>query len=273
MVYSEKFVAVVVCNNHIVREIREHGNDIVRMPFGTDYSLRFKNQHTTNAVVNVEIDGQDVLDGDQIIIEPNSTGDLLGFMKNGAVHNAFRFIKKTQQISQHRGDFIDDGSIRISWQYEKPKYTHHYSPLRGRKKSSIRGWDNECFTRGPSGSSIQPQSRSICDSSSYGSDLSIEAAMPCAAAAMEEDCLYDSEEGLTVPGKDTHQGFYKVAVGPLESQTYSIVLHLLGQDDKGQNYIRPKLTKTRITCPTCGKRSRSNILYCSGCGTNLKAVV
>jgi len=267
MVYSEKFVAVVVCNNHIVREIRENGNDIVRMPFGTDYSLRFKNQHTTNAVVNVEIDGQDVLDGDQIIIEPNSTGDLLGFMKNGAVHNAFRFIKKTQQISQHRGDFIDDGSIRISWQYEKPRYTKRYSPLRSRK-SSIPCWDNECFTRGPRGSSIQPQSRSICDSTSYGSDLSIGA-----AAAMEDDYLCDSEEGITVSGKDTHQGFYKVAVGPLESHVHSIVLHLLGQDDKGQNYIRPKLTKTRITCPTCGKRSRSNILYCSGCGTNLKAVV
>jgi len=261
MVYSEKFVAVVVCNNHIVREIRENGNDIVRMPFGTDYSLRFKNQHTTNAIVNVEIDGQDVLDGDQIIIEPNSTGDLLGFMKNRSVHNAFRFIKKTQQIAQHRGDFIDDGSIRISWQYEKPIYTYHYSPLRGRKKSSIRGWDNECFTRGVSGSSINPQSRSLCDSSSYG------------AAACDDDYLCDSEEGITVSGKDTHQGFYKVAVGPLEPQIHSIVLHLLGQDNNGQNYIRPKLTKTRVTCPTCGKRSRSNILYCGGCGTNLKAVV
>ena len=170
MVYSNKFVAVVVCNNQIVREIRENGNDQVYLPFGSDYSLRFKNQHSMKAVVNVEIDGKDVLDGNQLVVDPNSTSDLKGFMVDGKVNNSFRFIEKTQQIAKHRGDFIDDGFIRITWKFEKQfdnywmynkpfslkKRWNNYPPIGSSitydsdaftSKSGMAAFNSECFTR------------------------------------------------------------------------------------------------------------------------------
>lgn len=255
MVYSNKFIAVVVCNNQIVREIRENGNDQVYLPFGSDYSLRFKNQYSTKAVVNVEIDGKDVLDGDQLVIDGNSTSELKGFMINGKVNNAFRFIEKTQQIAKHRGDFIDDGFIRITWKFEKQfndcwiNSTPFFSqkickdyPLIGSSavytsQSCNTDYDTECFTRG-----------NLTD-------------------------FNKTNEGITVAGKDTHQNFQTVSVGQLEDTEYSIVIHLLGKDDKNRKISRPKITRVKIQCPTCGTKSKSYIKFCPNCGTNIKAVV
>lgn len=119
MVYSEKFVAVVVCDGKILREKRVDGEDVVKMPFNSEYSIKLKNLNSVRALVSVEVDGKDVLDGKNLIIDANEDFDLKGFLKGYEATNAFKFIKKTQEISDHRGDKIDDGFIRITYQFEK----------------------------------------------------------------------------------------------------------------------------------------------------------
>jgi hypothetical protein len=68
----------------------------------------------------VWIDGQDVLDGKSLILNPNETVELEGFLRGMQGRNKFRFIQKTKEISDHRGDRIDDGLIRVEFAYEKP---------------------------------------------------------------------------------------------------------------------------------------------------------
>jgi len=117
MVYSKKFVAVIKCNGKILREVSQE-NDVI-LPFGAEYSILLKNLDNRRAVVEISIDGEDVLDGRRIVIDGNDDTELKGVMVNNAVKNAFKFIQKTKKIQDHRGDKIDDGFIRIKFGFEK----------------------------------------------------------------------------------------------------------------------------------------------------------
>lgn len=119
--YSNKFVACIMVDDEVVREVRKDNSDLVYLPFGTDYQLRLKNLDYRRAVVSISIDGDDVLDGSRLVVEGNSTTDLKGFLdsKSNKARNAFRFIEKTEKVSKHRGDRVDDGLIRIEVQFEE----------------------------------------------------------------------------------------------------------------------------------------------------------
>lgn len=86
----------------------------VYIPYGEEYVLYVKNLHSERAVVKFDIDGKDPWD-ERFVIKPNETIEVKGDKAN----KAFRFIKKTQKISDHRGDRIDDGILRIEFQFEK----------------------------------------------------------------------------------------------------------------------------------------------------------
>ena len=129
MVYRDKFVAVVKCNGQV---LRERGED-VNLPFGSEYSLLLKNLESRRVSVDIQIDGKDVLNGSSLIILPNEEFELKGFLEGMSVRNRFKFIKKTKQIQDYRGDRIDDGIIRIEYAFEKRKperktiiHEHHY---------------------------------------------------------------------------------------------------------------------------------------------------
>jgi len=114
MTYNNKFVAVVKCNGKILVE----KNGIVHIPFGSEYTILLKNLNSVKAVVDITIDGQDILDSNRLIVHPNSSNELKGFMKDNRVTNKFKFIQKTEEISDFRGDNIDDGIIRIEITFE-----------------------------------------------------------------------------------------------------------------------------------------------------------
>jgi hypothetical protein len=59
----------------------------VTLPFGSDYSLKLKNLESRKALVSVSIDGQDVLNGKQLIVAPDSDALLDGFMDGSEVHS------------------------------------------------------------------------------------------------------------------------------------------------------------------------------------------
>jgi hypothetical protein len=123
MMYQDKLVAVVKCGGRILRErdIRS-GDATVLIPFGDEYSIEMQNLYTERAVVSITIDGVDVLCGRKIILDPNKRFELERFLDDLSAGNRFKFIQKTAQIIEARGDKLDDGFIRIEWQYEKPRY-------------------------------------------------------------------------------------------------------------------------------------------------------
>lgn len=118
MMYSNKLVASLKANGKILREFK----DTVYIPFGSEYSFLLKNLHTQRAVVNIFIDGTNVVEGG-LVIASGQEVNLERYIKNGNLSegNRFKFIERTAAIEDGpRGVKLEDGLIRIEFQYEKP---------------------------------------------------------------------------------------------------------------------------------------------------------
>lgn len=149
MVYQEKFVAVIKVGGKVLRE----QGDLVTLPFGCEYEILLKNLDSRKAVVDISVDGQDVLNGSQLIVYPNSEFSLQGFLQGNHVKNKFKFIQKTKEISDHRGDRIDDGIVRVQYTFEeKPEVKkviveHEVKCYRNHYPSSLNCWNCiNCYT-------------------------------------------------------------------------------------------------------------------------------
>jgi len=190
MVYVNKFVVAVKSNGRIVRD----SNGIVRLPFGSDYSLLLKNKNSVKALVNVEIDGENVLDGNSILVSPNQSTILKGFMDGRRVRNRFRFIRKTRQISKYRGDKIDDGLIRVEFRFEKIKPAIIVTPY----VPYIKYYGN------------------------YSTNTTANI------------CCSSSDSGITTRGAEINQVFNYGHIGELEPDSSVIVLKLVGKTKSGK---------------------------------------
>ena len=252
MAYKDNFVAVVKCNGEVLREIEGY----VTLPFGSEYSILMKNLDSRKAVVDISIDGKDILDSSRLIIYPNSNETLKGFMKGDTIKNKFKFIQKTDKIKEHRGDRIDDGMIRIEVKFEKvvnPPFTIYY-----------KDWlDSYTPTYPTYYSTSSPDSYSYFTASGntgmFGDGVS---------------CNFVSEietdEGITVKGSEENQSFRNESVGTLESTSSIIIIQLRGTNSREVKVTKPITIKGHIECETCGTISRSFSKYCFYCGTYLQ---
>ena len=247
MVYANKFIVVIKCNGKILRET---GNNVVLLPFGSEYSILLKNLDNRKAVANVHVDGNDVLDGSRIVIDANCETELKGVMINSRVNNYFKFIQKTSKVQEFRGDKIDDGIIRVSFGFERVVV----APLFYN--------DLYCKTfRSPSDASRNVgapfSTSSVLYSSSVCSNVSDQISVP------------KSDEGITVAGSETTQNFKSTTIGSIEDHG-TIIIQLKGTDKLGEDIVVPLTVRSKIQCKTCGTVSKSHVKYCPECGTNIQ---
>jgi hypothetical protein len=252
MIYQNKFVAVVKSKGKVLRE-RDPG--CVHLPFGSEYTLLLKNFSINRAVVEVEVDGKDALDGSSLVIAANDTLELKGFMRGGQGKKAFKFIQKTKEIAEHRGDRVEDGFIRITFSYEQPTTT----------------W---VTTSSPSATNYLLSYQPVHKSSPYRGQWST--TVPYVSTCFVANSLGDSnmkssapreEEGITVAGSDINQVFTDTTVGPVLPQD-PIILRLFGEH-KGTRVKKPLTVKAKVQCSTCGRQAKSSMKFCSNCGTAL----
>jgi hypothetical protein len=263
--YKNNFVATIKSNGKILREKK----GCVMLPFGSEYSVLLKNLDSRNAVMKLSIDGDDVLDGHRVIVPGDSTIELKGRMKEEKVRHRFKFIKKTEKISNYRGDRPDDGLVRVEYWFEKStvswcspnyplKYKHY---ITGDWFTTSDYYDNLHDFDGSTGR-FDPNSvrQSITGSITSNPVMS--------------NYSYTSgpigDDGITVQGSKVRQDFVYEQTSPLEEQSHVIVLQLRGITDKGTKISMPVTVKTKFRCPTCGKKSKSSARWCSSCGTNLE---
>lgn len=246
---------LVVAIKHNDKVLREKSNKVI-LPFDSEYSILVKNLNSKKVSVNISIDGDDVLDNKSLLIKPNSSAELDGFMDGMSAKNRFRFIKKTKQISNYRGDKADDGLIRVEFAYEATyswSYTQNYWPryydLDDRYRYSDSG--TSCNTDG------------VIRKSSGFSNKRIGSVSNC----MRTSCIKD--DGITVKGSEINQNFTYGNIGTLEESNVMII-HLCGEKINGTVVSKPITVKTRLRCKTCGTFSRSNAKFCRNCGTFLE---
>ena len=283
MVYQDNFVAVVKCGSKVLRE----RDGTVFLPFGSSYSLLLKNLESRKASIKVSIDGQNVLGGSSLIVSPNSETELHGFLEGSVVKNRFKFIQKTKEIQDHRGDKIDDGIVRIEFAFEQVKiveqrqviHDHHYYDHHHHYDHWPRPYWPRPYYPGPnwtwtdsvysSGDETQVYNASLATGdvkSTFTSDM--RSAMK--SGDVMDFSLPDQDEGITVKGEETHQPFVYSSIGSLDPSRV-ITIMLRGTKSGGNVEVEKPITvKTKLTCPTCGKRSRSTNKFCSKCGTFLE---
>jgi len=293
--YANKFVACIMVDDEVVREVRKDDADLVYLPFGTDYQIRLKNLDYRRAVVSISIDGDDVLDGSRLVLESNSTTDLKGFLdsKTNKARNAFRFIEKTERVSKHRGDHVDDGLVRIEVQFEEdlplieqtikwpicPPYQPYY-PYR------------EWYPYQPIitfGGGLASTNQGNCQGQSFTWTGDCEISnIQCNFEASEATMDVDDDEvdltdlnelgnttntfnkdGITVSGNVVGQMFTTTFVRKLSAQRTVIVFKLQGKKSDSTAVVKPLLVKSKIECPTCGEKCKSGVKYCCECGTCL----
>jgi hypothetical protein len=272
MVYQEKFVVVVKCNGKILRE----KDGVITLPFGSDYSLLFKNLDSRKANVNVSIDGSDVLSGSSLIIRPDTSMELEGFLENSVVKNKFRFIQKTQEIQEHRGDKIDDGIIRVEFAFEKQTIRkqiihedYYFPPI---IKKYHYWYDYPIFRNEFISSSLE--SKSTDNSQKNLSSNSFDFVSSSGETIQAYNCsslnveIPKEDEGITVKGAETKQQFHSACIGELEPSQV-IIIKLSGSKQSGEKVEKPVTVTMKLQCPTCAKQNKSNHKYCSNCGTYL----
>lgn len=283
MVYKDKFVVAVKSNGQILRE----RDDVVTLPFGSDYSLLLKNLDTRRANVKVTIDGKDALYGSSIVVKPNSELNLLGFLEGSVVRNRFRFIQKTQEIQNHRGDRIDDGIIRVEFSFEIPPEKIRYAGHFPKVEKHDHHYHYHTFHRAPYydyyppviGHDIHWTYNSNTGESSLGGSgdiqvynsnvgISESVSVPCSSTISIQN-IPAEDEGITVKGGQVNQDFSYTSIRGLEDPGV-IILKLRGTKTNGTEVQKPLTTREKVECSSCGKSTSSSSKFCPNCGTFLE---
>jgi len=274
MVYHSQFIAVIKSNKKILRELSDN---TIKLPFNTEYSIIFKNLNSRDALIKISIDGENVLDNSEIIIRANSSGSLEGFLKGNQVTNKFKFIQKTDQIINHRGDGIDDGIIRIEYRYAKIKPVPIQTTNWTYSSESVfhppgcmcpicnpQYQQKQVFPFvGPLTTGDYPHTTNNIYLSSSVNPIII-------AENFSSNYNVRSDEGITVKGSESDQKFINSFIDEVEEQSHVIIIYLKGYDEKTKQLVQqPEVVKRKISCPTCGTRNKYRNKFCLICGTAL----
>ena len=181
MVYSNHFVMCVLVNGNVQKEL---ANGQVSLPFGTEYSLRFRNKNSRRAVVKIYIDGENVSGGGYVV----NANDHIDIKRHHDKDRSFKFVSLDSPDAQ---DFGKDGpnpdkvkgtiEARFYLEKERPQYVplpyyppvireehhhhHHHDhyPLPSPWKRPIITWANN---RGGTGDFVSQDQTSVNYSSS-----------------------------------------------------------------------------------------------------------
>jgi hypothetical protein len=251
MMYNQKLVASIKANRKVLREFK----DTVYIPFASEYSILIKNLNTVRAVVNVFIDGENVVSGG-LVIDPGREVDLERWVKNDNLSegNKFKFIERTSAVEEHRGIKLEDGIVRIEYQFERPPISVNTMPSY-QWNSVLRGIQDGSITA--SGSTGFPSSATYSSTSASLNSVNVSAQS-------------FNDAGITVAGSKSTQSFTTTHVGALEAEKHSIVLKLLGETPDNKPVYEAVTVKAKPKCTTCGKQNKATAKFCSECGTALE---
>lgn len=266
MAYKNKIAAAIRVNNKILRE--HDGN--VYIPYGSEYSVRIKNLNTVRALVNVYIDGVNATP-DGLVLDAGREIDLERYVNNGNLScgNKFKFIERTTNVEKHRGVKLEDGLVRVEFQFE------HVYPVWTSTPIPTPQWyvDPYDYRRYGSAGAVPVSTQQYSNNVSYTST----AAAPTASngplrGVKGTSCHVGdacSDVGITVPGSLSTQKFTTVSNFPLEDEKHSIVFHLVGKLENNEPVYKPITTKHRPRCVTCGRQNKATSKFCVECGTAL----
>jgi hypothetical protein len=255
MMYESKLVASLKANGRVLREFK----DTVYIPFGSEYSILIKNLNTKRALVNVFIDGDNAVPGG-LVLNAGQEVDLERSIVNGNLRegNRFKFIERTGSVEKHRGVKLEDGLIRVEFQFEQ------YDMNRFFINNISTPIASQGITRGIGGSSVGGWASPMGATYSATTNASSDGFRLTASGASLNDV------GITVPGSRSTQSFTTTTMGVMETEKHNIILKLLGETADNKPVLQPVNVKMKPKCVTCGKQNKATAKFCTECGTALE---
>jgi hypothetical protein len=271
MMYNQKLVASIKAKGKVLREFK----DTVYIPFASEYSILLKNLNTVRAVVNVFIDGENVVPGG-LVIDPGRTVDLERWIKNGNLSegNRFKFIERTTAIEDGpRGIKLEDGLIRVEYQFEIPRPILNIPQWGGvyASGSTSASYNVNGVMRGvdfSKGENMKASATSAMNSTLNSMGISASGAAHDGMATM--DWAPANDVGITVPGSKSEQRFQHTTVGALDPTVHNIVLKLVGDLGDNKPVTKPVTVAHKPKCITCNHQNKATAKFCSECGTALE---
>jgi hypothetical protein len=287
--YSNKLVACIKADGKVLRE----KGDNVYLPFGSEYELYFKNDHSRKVQIEVTIDGEDVLNGKALLLSAGESMDLKGFVRDidGMDNRAFKFIEKTNEISDFRGDRAEDGLVKVSYTFEREQPTIRHEVYGGFQDTyrtytncgpeygnnpmddlshitlgGIFGAQNSKVNISDNSMNISYSSNSV--SNSVG-NIQTNSLSNMNLGVATTSATVSDEPGITVEGSATNQSFKQGYIGSLEMKSHTMIFQLKGITEN-EVIEAPVTVKSKKQCPSCGKKYKSSFEYCPQDGTFLR---
>jgi hypothetical protein len=273
MMYSNKLAVAVKTNGKVLREFK----DTVFLPFGAEYSLLIKNLNSVRALVRINIDGNEVVDGG-LVVDANREVELERMVKaNLNEGNRFKFIERSDAVEQHRGVKLEDGLIRIEYQFEDvvryraPILTYVAQPH----------WTNDILvgsgvTQTYSSNSVlrHTTANNVSITASSATGFEGHPGVACSDSAQLSNFVEQgyNDAGITVPGSVSNQKFSKVSNFRVLPEQHVMIFKLLGETPDNAPIRKPVTVKAKPKCVTCGKQNKATAKFCSTCGTALTVI-
>jgi hypothetical protein len=235
--FKKNFVVVIKSNGNSLRE----KNGMVFLPFGSNYEIYLKNLDSRRAIVSVEIDGENVLDGQRLVMNGNSNHTLQGFLKGRNKEYRFKFIEKNESLKNARAEKIQDGIIRVSFDFEVPVVS------------------NITWTFPISGPYVRYSYYNDYYNTSNGTILG------------SNSCIVNcssNQEGFTIPGNEVKVDYETTHVSNIEHGDV-ITFKLIGKMEKSA-VVEPLTTRNKTKCKFCNTSQSTSHNYCCKCGANLE---
>jgi hypothetical protein len=280
--FSKNFVLAVKVNGKILREIE----DIVYLPFGAEYTILLKNVSTRKAKVKVSVDGQDVTENVFLVVDPNESLELKRFIKNGNMKagNAFKFIEKTSQIEEYRGNKAEDGLITVTYLFERePAALPPYNPYSGVRYKTFVDASGGNILRSRGLADYSPMGGTAYASSSlHSSDYG----QLCSAGVLTTTCgdgvgvamnfannvSYTNTSGITAPGAPVKQEFHSASDFTTDGVSHSMTLQLKGDTGDKKKVTAAIVVKKVQRCTMCGTNTKQTAKFCHKCGASVEIV-
>jgi hypothetical protein len=273
MMYSNRAACAIKVNGKVLREFK----DTVYIPFGAEYSILIKNLNTKRAIFNIYIDGDNIVPNG-LVLNAGQEIDLERAIRNNNLTegNKFKFIERTGAVEEHRGVKLEDGLIRIEYQFEKeyPKPVYR-QPNYG--LNPVPYWSHNDVMRSYTSDSADASRRISKGMSVYSMNAMTHPGVACSNVDASisnimvgsAQASFTNDVGITVPGSKSEQKFTTVSNFALDPEKHSMIVKLLGETEDNKPVVAPVTVKHKPRCVTCGTTNKATAKFCSACGTAL----
>ena len=114
--------------------------------------------------------------------------------------------------------------------------------------------------------SYSVQESTVIPSTTYNKESSVNRSIK---ESLVPSINIQDDNGITVKGSISDQGFQFRYVNNLEDTVHTIVMVLKGCNGNEIKITEPITIRKKLQCVTCGRKSKSNNKFCPRCGTSL----